>query len=105
MDVAVLCSVQGVSSVRVYRGGSTTDVAVVNPMPDRSYLQSVGGSEGFSRGIGVAEPEYIRDHHAAYGGPQPPPLEHDGIDDVFLEKASVVWYWHNGEWLQLTGAD
>ena len=106
MDVAVLCSVDGVSSIRVYRGGSTTDVAVVNPMPDRSYLQDVGDGEiGFSRAIHVADPEYIRDHHAAYAGPEPPPLDHDGVNDALLEKASVVWYWHDREWLQLTGAD
>ena len=106
MDVAVLCSVEGVSSVRVYRGGSTTDVAMVTSEPDRRYLMDVGGGEtGFTREIGVADPAYIRDHHAAYGGPQPPPLDHDGIDDGFFEAASVVWYWHDDEWLQLTGAD
>ena len=105
-DVAVLCSVEGVSSIRVYRSGTTTDVAVVSPAPDRSHLMDVGGGEiGFTREIGVADPESIRFHNAVYGGPQSPPLDHDGVDDGFLEAASVVWYWHDGEWLQLTGAD
>lgn len=103
-DVAVLCSVDGVSSIRVYRGGSTIDVAMVSPVPDRHYLMDVGGGEtGFTREITVADPEYIRDHHEFYGGPEPPPLDHDGVDDGFFEAASVVWYWHDGEWLQLTG--
>ena len=31
--------------------------------------------------------------------------DHDGIDDAFLEKASVTWYWDNGRWMQLQGAD
>ena len=106
LDVAVLCSVEGVSSIRVYRDGSTTDVAAVRPAPDRRYLMDVGGGEiGFTRENGVADPKFIRDHHAVYGGPKPPPLDHDGVDDGFFEAASVVWYWHDGEWLQLTGAD
>jgi hypothetical protein len=29
----------------------------------------------------------------------------DGIEDAFMEKASVVWYWHEGKWLQLAGAN
>jgi hypothetical protein len=38
-------------------------------------------------------------------GPKPPPIDHLGIDDAFLEKASVVHYYYQGKWLQLTGAD
>jgi hypothetical protein len=30
---------------------------------------------------------------------------HAGINDVFVGKASVVWYWHQGKWLELTGAN
>jgi hypothetical protein len=44
-------------------------------------------------------------HYRAYGGPEPPPIDHNGVDDAFLGKAYVVWYYQNGEWLQLTGAD
>jgi hypothetical protein len=44
-------------------------------------------------------------HYRAYGGPKPPPIDHQGIDDAFLEKASVTFYFHKGNWLQLTGAD
>ncbi|PYR66590.1 MAG: hypothetical protein DMG20_12690 [Acidobacteria bacterium] len=40
-----------------------------------------------------------------YGGPKPPPIDHLGINDVFIEKASVVWYFYQGKWLQLQGAD
>jgi len=32
-------------------------------------------------------------------------LDHDGINDTFVEHASVVWYWYGRRWLQLTGAD
>jgi len=44
-------------------------------------------------------------HHELYGGPKPPPLHHDGINDMFVGKASVVWYRYQGRWLQRTGAD
>jgi hypothetical protein len=44
-------------------------------------------------------------HFNAYGGPKPPPIDHEGIDDAFIEKAPVTWYFHNGAWLRLTGAD
>jgi hypothetical protein len=69
-------------------------------------LQVVNAGEiGFSRAIGIASAKYIRDHHQQFGGPKPPPLTHDGIDDAFVGKASTVWYWYRGKWLQLQGAD
>ena len=107
MDIAVLCSKAQVSSVVVFRGGTTSAVAVLAQHPDEGYLQvvDVGGAVGFSRALSVARPSYIREHYAAFGGPKPPPLDHDGINDTFVEKASVVWYWYRGRWLQLQGAD
>jgi hypothetical protein len=60
---------------------------------------------GYSRALGVAQPGIHREHYDAYGGPKPPPIDHDGIGDIFVEKASVVWYWYRGRWLQLQGAD
>jgi hypothetical protein len=106
-DWAVLCSRRQVSSILVFRGGSVASVLQLARQPDRGYLQTVGpgGVIGFSRAIGVADPKFIREHHEWYGGPQPPPLEHDGINDMFVEKASIVWYRYRGRWLQLTGAD
>ena len=48
---------------------------------------------------------YILSHNRDYGGPEPPPIDHDGVNDVFAEKASVVHYFYRGRWLALTGAD
>jgi hypothetical protein len=106
-DIAVLCSTGRVSTVLVFRGGNTSAVAELAQRPDEIFLQVVdaGGVVGYSRALGVASPSYIREHHAAYGGPTPPPMDHDGINDIFVEKASVVWYWYRGRWLQLQGAD
>jgi hypothetical protein len=59
----------------------------------------------FDRAIDKVDRKYIVDHYEAYGGPKPPEIAHFGINYEFLEKASVVYYCHQGQWLELTGAD
>jgi hypothetical protein len=106
LDWAVLCSIKGVSTILVFWNGSEKDPAAIALMEDRNFLQGVTATEiGYSRGIGIADRDFIMRHYSAYGGPKPPPIDHQGIDDAFLEKASVTWYFHNGKWLQLTGSD
>ena len=103
-DIAVLCSVRGVSSILVFRAAG--GVATLAPAPDKNYLQTGGPATiEFSRGIFVAGPKTIRAYHEAFGGGKLPTLDHDGINDAFLDKASVVHYWSAGKWLQLQGAD
>jgi hypothetical protein len=106
VDWAVLCSRNRSSSILVFWGGSIDAVQELSPEPDAQYLQVIGpGAIGFSRSIGVAAPSSIRRQHQRFGGPTPPPRDHDGIEDVFVEKGSVVLYWHEGRWLKLTGSD
>ncbi len=105
-DWAVLCSVKGVSRILVFWNGSEKNPAALAPMEDRNFLQTIDQTNpGFSRGITPVGKDFIMRHYDAYGGPQPPPVDHQGIDDAFIEKASVVWYFHAGKWLKLTGAD
>lgn len=105
-DWAVLCSRDGASTILVFWNGSGTAPAEIAKAEDRNYLQGISSSLiGFSRGIRAVGREFIMRHYQAYGGPAPPPVEHQGIDDAFIEKASVTHYFHNGKWLQLTGAD
>lgn len=42
--------------------------------------------------------------YEAFGGPTPPPIDHDGLDE-YTGKASVVHYWYDGKWLTLQGMD
>jgi hypothetical protein len=106
LDVAVLCSRERVSSILVFRGGSPSSVAEIAKEPDATFAQNVGGNEvAYSRVLGVASSKYIRQMQAQYGGPRPPRVDHEGIDDAFFDKGSVVWYWSNGRWLQLAGSD
>ena len=108
-DIAVLCSRERVSSILVFRGGSELDVAELASAPDSDYLQGAGDGEiAFSRALGVASPEYIRmcyEALKAHGVPEPPPLDHEGIDNIFVGKASSIWYWYEETWLVLAGAD
>ena len=105
-DWAGLCSRERISVILVFRGGSTADVAELARQPDRSYLQGLDERViGFSRGLGVADAVFIRARHDPRKSPPLPPLDHDGINDIFIGKASVVWFWSQGRWWQLAGAD
>jgi len=105
-DIAVLCLARDTATILVYRNERTDDVVELDPRPQGEYRQVVeGGTLEFSRAVGVANPEFIQSRHQAYGGPTPPPLDHEGINDIYVGKASVVWYWHAGGWLKLQGSD
>jgi hypothetical protein len=105
-DWAVLCSRAGHSTLLVFWGSLADSVAELGLAADQGFLQGVGeGQIGFSRRISVVGREYILDHYREYGGPKPPPIDHDGIDDAFDGKVSVVLYYYKGEWLTLQGAD
>lgn len=103
---AVLCSVNNSTALLAFRNDRDTNPDIVTTSEDRSYLQVLeGDSAGYSREITVADRDFIMRHYRAYGGPEPPPIDHHGIDDAFLEKASITWYSHQGKWLRLQGAD
>jgi len=105
-DFAVLCSRNGLSSILVFAAGDTDPVAELAPAPDRNYLQVVlPGQVKFSRELRVASAETIERSQQNYGGEAAFTLTHDGIEDIFEEKASTHWYWHESEWHQLRGAD
>lgn len=105
-DWAVLCSVKGLSTILVFWNGSKKNPAAIAAREDRNFLQGITPDEiGYSRGITPVGKNFIMRHYDAYGGPRPPPIDHQGIDDAFVEKASVTWYFHAGKWSQLTGSD
>jgi hypothetical protein len=103
---AVLCSTGGSSSILVFRDRSGAKPEELAKGEESNYLQGDGqGKMVYSREIDAVGQKYIMDHYRAYGGPAPPPIDHQGIDDVFVGKASVTFYWYNGTWRQLQGAD
>ena len=107
VDWAVLCSRQDSSSVLIFWGGADPGPPTVFPRSsDAGFLQGIGeGRIGYSRVLLVASPGQIREYAAAFGGFLPKVLDHDGVEDAFAGKASVVAYMEGGHWLTLTGAD
>jgi hypothetical protein len=105
IDWAVLCSRKKRSAVLVFHGKDYGEVDELGEAADSEYLQTVSGSGriGFSRGLVVATPDVVR--RSWHNGPRPRIVDRDGIADTFEGKGSVIWYWSDGKWIQLTGAD
>ena len=105
-DWAVLCSRQGISSILIFWNASEAAPGEIHAAPDNNYLTPLeNGKAGFSRAISRVGKDFIMEHFKAYGGPQPPPIDHDGINDEILEKGSTVHYFYRGQWTELTGSD
>jgi hypothetical protein len=105
-DLAILCSKDRVSSIVIFWGGSEKTITEIKASPDKDWLQGIGDSEiGFSRSITPVGKKFILEHYKWYGGPKPPPITHQGINEAFVGKASVVHYYYQGKWLRLSGAD
>ena len=104
-DWAILCSRNRVSSILVFWNGSTKSVAEIARSEDKGYLQTIDDTAniGFSRAIDVAGKVHIFAHYLEYGGRKPPPVNHQGINDAFIEKASFVHYFYRKRWLKLQG--
>jgi len=106
-DWAVLCSVDGRSAILVFwAGGVAPAPAELAPADDATFLQGIGdGKIGYSRAIDRADTAWIRGHAEAYDGPLPKRLDHDGINDAFVEKGSQVLYYEDRAWQELAGSD
>jgi len=105
-DWAVLCSVKDISTILVFWYGAGRNPAEIATLEDRIFLQGISPDKiGYSRAISAVGREFIRRHYDAYGGTKPPTIDHQGIEDAFVEKGSSVWYFYEGKWLKLTGAD
>lgn len=105
-DWAALCSKEGKSSIVMFWGKPTACPAELATADDKTFLQGIGeGRIGYSRLISAVGCDVVLEHYQAHGGPKPPPLNHEGIDAAFAEKASTVHYCYQGKWLTLTGSD
>ena len=107
MDWAALCSRKGSSAIVVFWGEASPCPSELADGDDTLSLQD--GNDGapvFSRQLSAVDEKFIRRHFEAYGGPEPPTtIDHHGINDAFVGKASVVHYCHQVKWLRLTGTD
>ncbi len=94
-DWAVLCSRRRVTRLLVFWKGSGSNVTELVKIPDEY------ASNWYIRKVGRA---FIMRHYQAYGGPEPPPIDHEAIESG-NDHASTVFYRYRGKWLHLQGAD
>jgi hypothetical protein len=40
-----------------------------------------------------------------YGANLPKPIDHDAIEEAFLDKASSIFYFANGKWFSVASGD
>lgn len=101
--------------------GSVEKVNEIAARADENYLQSYGeeydaqksafvSKYGFSREIMIVGKKQILQYNKNLKelcGEEKslPPITHDGIDDIFVNKASIVHYYYKGQWLELAGSD
>ena len=91
---AALCSRNRSSAIIVVDENGRVRAELASA-PDWGHLQGIGGGKiGYSRGLAPVGADFILARYQAYGGPKPPPIDHQGINDAFLEKASNVHYFH-----------
>lgn len=104
-DIAVLCLAGSTSSIIVFRGSDPDSIVEIAKQHHAPAELTMTGEWTFGRAIETVDATYIRTRYERYGGPKPPALNHQGINDIVVGKASAVWYWHSGQWLRLQGAD
>ena len=100
-DWAAVCSVKGESRIVVLWGGKhrcaseSVSVRDIDSLMDGAY----------ARMLSTASPEQIIRYAKQYRRDLGSPIEHDGLDDGFSGKASVVRFCDSGLWQELQGAD
>jgi len=98
-DWAVLCYSAGFLELDVFWNGSELDTAAIGRRQLPEALPAP-----FETAIAPVHRKYIMEHYQAYGGPKPPPIDHEGIE-WSSGMASTILYFHGGKWMKLTGAD
>jgi hypothetical protein len=102
-DWAVLCSVNGATTLYVFFQSRPGDPAVLRKQRDMEWLGSeVVGAYGSAWGIAARSPSLIRSSHLGRRGQE---IDHDGIEDTFIEHSSSVRYFDGGEWTTLEPRD
>jgi hypothetical protein len=89
-DWAVLCRHQDKSSILIYPGSAAADVQTVRTA-DHDPYRIIHTVTAF-----VLQKRAVRDKLTE----SLPPFDHDGIEDGQIQKAALVLYYRDGEWVQ-----
>ena len=92
-DWAVLCSVQGVTTLYVFFQSNPAHPIAMRHQSDSLWLGKEWGEDfGSAWGIAVRPANLMRRSDQA---------DHDGIEDDFLDQSSMVHYFKGGQWTTL----
>ena len=114
VEWAVICSVRDTSQILILNAKSGAVVDSLNRSADSGWIQSNGNRTWlFSRFIGVVPMSRLNvvpvdttvEDVPYYGRVLPKPIDHDGFEEAFLDKASTIYYFALGRWLEVGGSD
>lgn len=103
-DWAALCSRDGKSSIIIYWGGKSSCSDSIAESTDKGYLQGTGNGIGYSRQLvpdNVVQPVVRTEEERA----RMPKIDHQGIQDIFVNKAAITHYCRDGNWLEVITSD
>lgn len=92
-DWAALCSVHGTSTLYVFFASNLAHPIALRSQADKLWLGREWG-EGYGSAWGIAT-------RPARLMPSKNNVDHDGIEDAFVERSSVVHYFKEGRWVTL----
>ena len=96
-DWAVLCSVKGETTLYVFFGSDLQKPIALRQQADSKWLGKEWSFDyGSAWGISTIP---------ARAMPRTDQMDHDGIEDAFVEKSSVIHYYTHGHWTILEGGD
>jgi hypothetical protein len=102
-DWAVLCSVNDGTTLYVFLQSRPGEPMVLRHQRDVEWLGSeVVGAYGSAWSIVTRSPSQI---HSSQLGRKGEVIDHDGIDDAFIEHSSSVHYFEDGTWTTLEPRD
>lgn len=104
---AVLCSDGTTTALLAFRNGNDPNPETLTVSQDLQWIQFESGTDKpfYAHDITVSERATMEERAKRYGLQEPARYDHVGIDVGIYEVASTVWYFDNGRWLQLPGAD
>jgi hypothetical protein len=107
IDYAVVCHIPSrkVQNVLVY---SNSDGAWTAEIIERGTFGPPPEGNNCQREVSIATSKSIVDFAHAFAPEELkhlPKLDHEGVNVEICEKASVIYYLHQGKWLKLQGSD
>jgi len=105
-DWVVLCSRADTSRIVIFWSSSPDSVTELRVSVDGSHSFWCDGKEfGYSRLIVPASVKSMRRLYADFEAPFPKGIDHDSLEEVICEKASLVYFWRRGVVEELLGMD